>query len=163
MILGRLVKSKGTTMQTAIMRRTIAAPVDEVFDWIADGTNWASVPGMFYSRVRLADGPEPHGVGSIREFASPGSKVTEVVTAFERPRYMAYKAISTIPRIDHEGGSITFQEIPGGTEVLWTSTFQLKAPVFAGVLTRLFVRLIQLGMVSVTRTAERALTRRGTN
>lgn len=146
-------------MQTARMRRSIAVPVDEVFDWITDGTNWASVPGMFYSRVRPTDGPEPYGVGSVREFASVGSKVTEVVTAFERPRYMAYKALSTIPRIQHDGGSITFQAIPGGTEVFWTSTFRLKAPVLAGFLTRLFAPLVQMGMVSVTRAAERALTR----
>jgi hypothetical protein len=146
-------------MQTATMRRSIAAPVDEVFDWIADGTNWASVPGMFYSRVRPTDGPEPYGVGSVREFASVGSKATEIVTAFERPRYMAYKAVSTIPRIEHDGGSITFQEIPGGTEVFWTSTFRLKTPVLSGFLTPLFSRLVQTGMVSVTRAAERALTR----
>ncbi|RAU92119.1 SRPBCC family protein [Mycolicibacter senuensis] len=146
-------------MQTASMRRSIAAPVDEVFDWIADGTNWASVPGMFYSRVRPADGPEPHGVGSVREFASVGSKVTEVVTAFERPRFMAYEALASIPRIQHVGGSITFQEIPGGTEVFWTSTFQLKTPVLSNFLTRLFAPLVRTGMVSVTRTAERALTR----
>lgn len=141
------------------MRRSIAAPVDEVFDWIADGTNWASVAGMFYSRVRPADGPEPYGVGSVREFASVGSKVTEIVTAFERPRFMAYKTLSTIPRIQHAGGSITFQEVPGGTEIIWTSTFRLKTPVLADFLTRLFAPLVHTGMVSVTRAAERALTR----
>ncbi len=146
-------------MQTVSMRRSVAAPINEVFDWIADGTNWAAVPGMFYSRVQPADGPEPNGVGSIRQFASAASKVTEEVTGFERPRYMSYRALSTIPRIEHDGGSITFQEVPGGTEVFWTSTFAMTAPVFGGLLTRLYARLVQLGMVSVTRTAERALTR----
>jgi hypothetical protein len=146
-------------MQTATMRRSVAAPIDEVFDWIADGTNWASVPGMFYARVQPADGPEPNGIGSIREFASVASKITEVVTGFERPRYMSYKALSTIPRIDHDGGSITFQEIPGGTDVFWTTTFRITTPVVAGLLTRLYARLFPMGMVSVTRTAERALTK----
>ena len=103
-----------------------------------------------------ADGPEPNGVGSIREFASVASKVTEVVTGFERPRYMSYKALSTIPQIEHDGGSITFQEIPGGTEVFWTTTFRMTAPVLAGLLTRLYAQLFRMGMVSVTRTAERA-------
>jgi hypothetical protein len=154
------VSSKGLgTMQTVSMRRSVAAPIDEVFDWIADGTNWASVPGMFYSRVQPADGPDPNGVGSIREFASVASKITEVVTGFERPRYMSYKALSMIPRIEHAGGSITFQEIPGGTEVFWTTTFRMTAPVFSGLLTRLYARLVPMGMEGVTRTAERALTR----
>jgi hypothetical protein len=147
-------------MKTVSMRRTIAAPIDEVFDWLVDGTNWASVPGMIYSRVSPADGPEPHGVGSVREFATWASKGTEVITAFERPHHMGYRALSTIPPSQHEGGSITLQEVPGGTEVFWTSTGRLKAPVLSDSLTRLFAPLIKMGMVNVTRAAERALTGR---
>ena len=145
-------------MHTVSMRRSIAVPIDEVFDWIVDGTNWASVPGMFYSRVQTADGPEPNGVGSVRQFASWGSKVTEVVTAFERPRLMSYQALSTVPPGQHDGGSITFQEIPGGTEIFWTTTFRMNAPVLADFLSRLFAPLVRMGMVGVTRAAERALT-----
>jgi hypothetical protein len=148
-----------TCMSPASMRRSIAAPIDEVFDWMADGMNWASVSGMFYSRVQPTDGPEPNGVGSIREFASAASKATEVVTGFERPRYMSYKVLSSIPSLEHDGGSITFQEIPGGTEVFWTTTFRVTTPVFAGLLTLLYARLFPMGMEGVTRTAERALTR----
>jgi hypothetical protein len=133
-------------------------PSDEVFDWVVDGKNWSSIPGMFYSRVRPADGPEPYGVGSIREFASWGSKVTEVVTAFERPRRMSYRALSTIPPSQHDGGSKTFEKIPGGTEVIWTSTFGVKAPVLADFLTRLFAPLVKLGFSRLMRAAERALT-----
>jgi hypothetical protein len=147
-------------MRTASMRRSVAAPIDEVFDWIADGTNWASVPGMFYSRVQPVDGPEPNGVGSIREFAGGASKVREIVTGFERPRFMSYKALSSVPPTDHDGGSITFREIAGGTEVFWTTTFRIDAPVFAGLLTRLYARLVPMGMAGVTRAAERALTHR---
>ncbi len=145
-------------MRTVTMRRTVAAPIDEVFDWITNGTNWASVPGMFYSRVQPADGPEPYGVGSIREFASMASRVVEVVTKFERPRFMSYKGLSMIPRVDHQGGEISFREVDGGTEVLWTTTFRMTAPVFAGLLTRLYAHLIPMGMMGVMRTAERALT-----
>jgi polyketide cyclase/dehydrase/lipid transport protein len=146
-------------VKTATMRRSVAAPVDEVFDWIADGTNWASVPGMFYSRVKPAQGSEPNGVGAIREFASMASKASEVVTGFERPRFTSYQALSMTPRIDHAGGSITFREIPDGTEVVWTTTFRVTTPVIGGLLTLLYARLVRVGMESVTRTAERALTK----
>ncbi|BBY31854.1 SRPBCC family protein [Mycolicibacterium sediminis] len=147
-------------MHTTSMRRSVAAPIDDVFDWMADGSNWATVRGMFYSRVHPADGPEPYGVGSLRDFASFGSKVTEVVTRFERPHCIGYRALSSIPPIRHDGGSITFRAIPGGTEVCWTTTLTLKVPVLADVLTRLFLPLVRIGMVNVTATAERALTRR---
>lgn len=52
-------------MRTVSLRRSIAAPIDAVFDWLIDGNNWSDIPGMFYSRVRPVDGPEPFGVGSI--------------------------------------------------------------------------------------------------
>lgn len=145
-------------MRTVSRRRTIAAPIDAVFDWLINGNNWSDIPGMFYSRVRPVDGPEPFGVGSIREFASSGSKVTEVVTAFERPHSISYQALSTVPPAQHSGGSVTLQEVPGGTEVLWTTSFRLKSPVLAALFTRLYAPLIGLGIRMVLRTAERALT-----
>jgi hypothetical protein len=146
-------------MQTVSLRQAIAAPIDEVFDWLVDGNNWNDLPGMFYCRVRPIDGPEPFGVGSIREFASPASKVAEVVTAFERPHHMSYLASSMIPPGQHEGGSMTLREIPGGTEVQWSTTFRLKSPLFADFLTRLYAPLIKLGFRELTRAADRALTR----
>lgn len=145
-------------MRTVSRRRTIAAPIDAVFNWLINGNNWSDIPGMFYSRVRPVDGPEPFGVGSIREFASSGSKVTEVVTAFEQPHSISYQALSTVPPAQHSGGSVTLQEVPGGTEVLWTTSFRLKSPVLAGLFTRLYAPLIGLGIRMVLRTAERALT-----
>jgi hypothetical protein len=74
--------------------------------------------------------------------------------------HMGYRALSTIPPSQHDGGSITLQEVPGGTELFWTSTGRLKAPVLSDSLTRLFAPLIKMGMVNVTRAAERALTGR---
>jgi len=147
-------------VQTVSVRRTVAAPIGDVFDWIADGKNWAKVPGMLYSRVHPAGGPEPFGVGSTREFLSTGSKVIEVVTAFERPRLISYQTLSTIPPAHHDGGTITFREVNGGTEVEWSTTFRLKSPLLADFLTRrLYAPMIKLGARMVIRTAERALTR----
>ena len=138
----------------------MAVPIGDVFDWIADGRNWAKVPGMLYSRVQPADGPEPFGVGSTREFLSTGSKVREVVTAFERPRLISYQTLSTIPPAYHDGGTITFREVTGGTEIAWSTTFQLKSPLLADFLTRrLYAPMIKLGARMVIRTAERDLTR----
>jgi hypothetical protein len=146
-------------MHTVNVRRVVAAPIDEVFDWVVDGRNWGKVPGMIYARVRVIDGPEPFGVGSIRELLSSGSKVTEVVTGFERPHFMSYKALSTIPPARHDGGSMTFRAIPEGTEVLCSSTFEAKTPMLANFVTSVYGHLTALGFRMILRTAERALTR----
>lgn len=76
---------------------------------------------------------------------------------------MSYQALSTVPPAQHSGGSVTLREVPGGTEVLWTTTFRLKSPVFAGFFTRFYAPLIGLGIRMVLRTAERALTGDQTN
>ncbi|MCV7170999.1 SRPBCC family protein [Mycobacterium manitobense] len=144
-------------MRVVSARHFIAAPIGEVFDWLADGRNWAAIPGMFYARVRPVDGPEPYGVGSIREFASSGSKVTELVTGFERPHFMSYQALSSIPPIQHGGGSMTFREVPGGTEIEWETRIRLESPVFAGALTAMYAPLVKLGFLMLMRTAARAL------
>ena len=149
-----------TRMRRVSTRRFVGAPVDEVFDWIADGTNWATITGMLYSRVRPADGAEPNGVGSIRDFASLGSKVSEIITEFDRPRYMGYQALSSIPKIEHDGGSIAFHEVPGGTDVVWTTAFRLTVPVVGDLLTRIYAPLIKLGMIRVIQAAYRALGKR---
>ncbi len=149
-------------MQTMRVRRVVAAPIDAVFDWIADGNNWAKVPGMIYARAQPIEGAEPFGVGSTRQFMSCGSKASEIVTAFERPHLMGYHAVSTIPPMHHDSGSITFREVPGGTEIEWSTTFILKLPVLADFLTRsVCVPLVGIGAKMVMQAAERALARRG--
>lgn len=107
-----LLRSDGTTMHTVHVRRAVAAPIDEVFDWVVDGRNWGKV-----------------------------------------------QALSTIPPAQHDDGSMILREIPGGTEVLCSSSFEVKSPFLAELLTRLYGHGIGLGFRMILRTAERALVR----
>ena len=54
---------------------------------------------------------------------------------------------------------MTFRVVPGGTEVDWTTSIQLKVPVLADPLSRAYGRLVRLGFLNLMRTAERHLIR----
>ncbi|WP_433623868.1 SRPBCC family protein [Nocardia sp. CA-120079] len=38
-------------MRTVTVRRTIAAPIEQVFDWITDAANYRQVPGVLRAEV----------------------------------------------------------------------------------------------------------------
>jgi uncharacterized protein YndB with AHSA1/START domain len=146
-------------MRTITVRRIISAPIEAVFDWLVEANNYRSIPGVFHVAVHPAEGAEPNGVGAIREFTSAALKVTEEITAYQRPHHMNYLIQSSIPPLKHDGGSMTFQETPDGTEVTWTTSIQLEAPVLADIATRLYAPCLALGTRMMFRAADRALTR----
>jgi hypothetical protein len=145
-------------MRTITVSRTISAPIEVVFDWLVDAKNYRSIPAVFRVAVYPAEGAEPNGVGAVREFTSAGLKVKELVTSFERPHQFNYLIQSSVPPLIHDGGSMTFQDMPDATKVTWSTSIQLKAPIFADLATRLYAPGLALGTRMMFRTAERALT-----
>jgi uncharacterized protein YndB with AHSA1/START domain len=141
------------------VRRTIGAPIEAVFDWCVDANNYRSMPGVLRVQVHPADGAEPNGVGAIREMTNLAERITEEVTAYERPHRMSYVIRSSIPPQQHDGATLSFQETNKGTEVTWTTSFKLKIPILADVLTRLYAPMLALGVRMFLHAADRRLTR----
>lgn len=146
-------------MQSITVRRTIAASIDVVFDWLVDADNYRAMPGVLHVKTHPVDGAEPNGVGAQRELTNLAMKVTEEVTAFERPHRMSYVFRSAIPPMQHDGATMSFRELEGGTEVTWTTNVRLKTPVLGRVLTRGYLWSLALGMRMLFRAAERTLAR----
>lgn len=146
-------------MQTTTVRRTIAALIDVVFDWLTDADNYRAMPGVLHVKTHPVDGAEPNGIGSLRELTNLAMKVTEEVTAFERPHHMSYVFRATVPPMQHDGATMTFHDLEGGTEVAWTTSLQLTTPVLGRLLTRGYLWSLGLGMRMLFRAAERALAR----
>ncbi|WP_433726836.1 SRPBCC family protein [Nocardia sp. CA-129566] len=146
-------------MRTVTVRRTIAAPIERVFDWITDAANYRQVPGVLRAEVTraAADG----GVGTVREVTTAALKLTEEIVGYERPVRMDYLIRASIPPLRHEGGSMRLRTTADGTEVTWVSTFEVGAPVFSGAVTRAFAPAVAFGFRTVLRTAERKLTGKG--
>ncbi|WP_156688611.1 SRPBCC family protein [Mycobacterium sp. Marseille-P9652] len=136
---------------------TIAAPVESVFDWLADPVNLAAAPLVLRARY-TRDAPGP-GAGAVRQVLGVGTWFREVITAYDRPRRYTYLIVGSFPPFDHEGGTLTFTAVDGGTHVDWLSNY--THPVWAGgrLLEAVSYRLLCSSFDAIVKACARALER----
>jgi uncharacterized protein YndB with AHSA1/START domain len=103
------------------VERTIDAPVEQVFDWLADPVNLAAAPLALRARY-AKDSPGP-GAGAVREVVGVGTWFREEITAYDRPNSYSYLIVRSFPPFNHEGGTLTFTASGGGTHVDWLSHY----------------------------------------
>jgi uncharacterized protein YndB with AHSA1/START domain len=103
------------------VERTIAAPVEQVFDWLADPANLASAPLVL--RAGYAKGSSGPGAGSVREVTGVGTWFREDITAYDRPRSYSYLIVRSFPPFNHDGGTLTFTASGDRTRVDWLTTY----------------------------------------
>lgn len=115
-------------MATFTLHRTVAAPIEIVFDVLADHRSYAKLTPLRSSTLEREGEPPPNGVGAIRVLGLVGPPIREEVTAFERPTLLAYKALSGVPARSHTG---TVKLAGGGerTQLDWRVETTPKLPV----------------------------------
>ncbi|MGI5130312.1 SRPBCC family protein [Pseudonocardia sp. CA-107938] len=123
-------------MVTMTVERVVRAPVDEVFDWLADPGNYPTSRVVLRARLVTTGAGTPHGTGAVRVLLWFMGWFRERITAYERPRRFDYLVERSVPPVRHEGGSLTFTEVAGGTRVVWTTTAVAALPFAADVVTR---------------------------
>ncbi len=110
------------------VERTITAPVEQVFDWLADPANLAAAPLVLKAGyAKDSSGP---GAGAVREVIGIGTWFREEITAYDRPRSYSYLIVRSFPPFNHEGGILTFTPSGDGTHVDWLSNY--THPAWAG-------------------------------
>ncbi|MQY30341.1 SRPBCC family protein [Nocardia aurantia] len=144
-------------MRTMDIERTIAAPIDDVFDWLSDVTNYQRVP--FIRRVTLVrpGSVAEHGVGAVRLIVTPAWRVTQEITEYDPPKWVRYRNLDSFPPQFHQDGNLTFTELPDGTRVRWHTEFEVSTPIFGPVYTLLLVAGFAMGLRLVLGTADREL------
>ncbi|WP_329464643.1 SRPBCC family protein [Streptomyces sp. NBC_01431] len=146
-------------METLTVRRVIAAPITDVFDWCATSTNYTRSPYILKARLARPGAGAPYGVGAVRLHTWTIGYFRERITAYDAPHGFDYTVERSVPASRHEFGRMTFTEVDGGTEVVWTTRFEVRAP-FGAALTRLAKPLIAHAFANILATADRALTAR---
>jgi len=144
-------------MRTITVQRTIPAPIEKVFDVLADHANYKTFPGVKDSRLVEEGKPDRNGVGAVRHIVTPGVWFKERITAYERPRRFDYRIIESSLPLEHEGGSVRLESFGGATQVTWTSTMRLKIPVIGGLLTKLAAGKLEQAFGSMLKETERRL------
>jgi Polyketide cyclase / dehydrase and lipid transport/F420H(2)-dependent quinone reductase len=144
---------------TFAVERKIAAPAEEVFDWLADSSNYESSPLVLRER-RVRDGEQAlYGVGAVREITALGAWFRERVTLYERPREFRYVIEKSLPRLEHDGGSIVLEQLDGYTRVVWTTSYAVPAAWGGAPVARAIEVPLRWSFTGLLKAAERALTR----
>ncbi|OBJ05542.1 polyketide cyclase [Mycobacterium alsense] len=123
------------------LERTIAAPIDEVFDWLADPPNLAAAPLAL--KANYAKGSPGHGAGAVREVVCVGAWFREKITAYDRPRSYTYLIVRSFPPFDHDGGTLTFTASGDGTHVDWLTHYTHPARAGGKLLEAVSYRLLR--------------------
>jgi uncharacterized protein YndB with AHSA1/START domain len=110
------------------LERTIAAPPERVFDWLADPANLAAAPLVL--RAGYAKDSPRHQAGALREVVGVGTWFREEIMAYDRPHSYTYLILRSFPPFNHEGGTLTFTASGDGTHVDWLSDY--THPAWAG-------------------------------
>jgi uncharacterized protein YndB with AHSA1/START domain len=137
------------------VERTLEAPIDRVFDVLADHEGYKRFRAIGDAKLVREGESERNGLGAIRELAAGPIRFTEEITAFERPIRLDYLIREVNLPLDHDGGSIRFEAVDDGTAVLWTSTFTTPVPVVGGALGGLMAAALKRGFIRMLEDAER--------
>jgi len=144
-------------MITFTVQREIAAAPAAVFDWLVDSSNYTSAP-LVLREQRSRDGEQaPYGRGAIREITAIGAWFREEITLYERPREFRYLILKSLPRIDHQGGTLVFEELEGGTRASWSTSYDVPAAWGGQPMARVLEPVLRWSFTSILRGAERAL------
>ena len=116
-------------METITVERTIAAPVADVFDWVATARNYPRSWVVLRERLTTPGTDAPYGVGAVRILLWVIGWFRERITAYDSPHSFDYLVERSFPPSRHEGGHIEFTEVSGGTRVVWTTTGIVALPI----------------------------------
>lgn len=123
-------------METFTVERTIPAPIEQVFDWCADTTNYERTRWVLRCKLDRPGAGAPYGVGAIRLHTWLIGYFVERVTRYDAPNSFDYVVDRSFPPARHEGGTMTFTAVPGGTKVVWSTTVEMALPFGAATATR---------------------------
>lgn len=109
---------------------TLDRSVDDAWAVLADHVGMSSWgPGLKVSLTKTGE-TDPNGVGAVRRISTPlpMPPIVEEVTAFEAPRFLAYRAISGVPLRDYRG-EVELTERDGKTSISYTVHADSRIPL----------------------------------
>jgi uncharacterized protein YndB with AHSA1/START domain len=115
---------------------TIAAPVEEVFDMVADERNEPMYNPRIVRANKVSGGPVGAGARFVADPKSMGAKgkMTLTILEYDRPHRLHNGVRSSYMEGD---GTLTFEEVEAGTRLRWdwnmalVGPSRLLSPVFA--------------------------------
>jgi hypothetical protein len=105
---------------TVSVERVVTAPLADVFDWLSASSNYTRSRFVLHERLVRRGEDAAYGCGAVRQLTWVFGWFRERITAYRPPHEFRYLVERSLPPLRHEGGRVTFTEVPGGTRVHWT-------------------------------------------
>lgn len=107
---------------------TIDAPVEEVFDLVADERNEPRYNPRIVRAEKVSKGPVGRGARFVAEPRSmgPQGEMTLEVLEYDRPHQLHNHVRSSYMQVD---GTLTFEEVDGRTRLRWDWDMGLVGPM----------------------------------
>jgi uncharacterized protein YndB with AHSA1/START domain len=137
------------------LEKTIQAPVDEVFEWLADPASLTAAPLVL--RAGWAKDSSGTGAGAVREVTGVGTWFREEITAYERPRSYSYLILRAFPAFNHDGGTLTFTPSGNGTHVDWITHYTHPARAGGKLMEVMSERLLRSSFGAILDACAKAL------
>jgi len=144
-------------MKTITVTRTIPAPIEKVFDLLADHANYQAHFGVKGSKLIREGKPDKNGLGAVRWIDSGPIQFEEEITLYDRPRRYDYLITKCSAPLEHQGGTILLESVGTATRVTWTSVMRVKMPLLGGLLTQVLAARIGRAFGSMLKETERRL------
>lgn len=138
------------------VERTIAAPQDRVFDWLADPASLTAAPLVL--KAAWVDGALP-GAGAVRRVLGLGMWFREEVTAYDAPNEYSYLILKSFPAFEHDGGTLTFLPTGDQTRVDWVTSYTHPVWMGGAAFEKISTPLLRMSFAAVLDGCAKALER----
>jgi hypothetical protein len=116
-------------MRTVYAEHDYDAPIETVYDWLAEPSNYATATGMLHGSLTLPGATGGPSLGAHRKFRAMYCLWQEEVTAYDRPHRFDYQVTRILPRARHHGATLEFTQRGGRVHVAWTSKYSMPVPL----------------------------------
>ena len=136
----------------------IEAPVEKVFDAVSDHERFLRTEDGVSARIMRPGTPGRDGLGCLREVrVGRRARYVEEITAWQRPVGFEYQIRESSLPLRHAGSRLTFTPRARGTDVEWTSRFELTVPLLGRLLGARARRLYAASFTTLLRQAKARL------
>jgi uncharacterized protein YndB with AHSA1/START domain len=107
----------------------IRAPIERVWELLSDQEAYTFATVVNKATLLKEGRGERDGVGAVVRVWALGAPVTWEIVTFEPPARLEYRITKVLLPMRHEIGAVEFTARGDGTDVRWTSSFEVPIPI----------------------------------
>lgn len=144
-------------MKTVEADLYIQAPIERVWELFTDHEGYTFFKGASEAKLLQEGSSDKNGVGAVRRFRILGITFLEDIVTFDPPRHFEYHLTECTLPIRHEIGGAEFTPRDEGTDVHWSSRFEVSIPLVGKILAPIFYRVYGKWLLYVLKQAKAKL------